>query len=367
MLIGIDARMYNFSGIGTYLKALLKGLGEIDRENRYICYFSSKDASKVGPLNDNFTVKIWDAPVYSIQEQISLPFHINKEPFHVFHFPHYSFPILTRCKIVITIHDIIHYLFPRYLPNKLAYYYAKFMISSCLKKGERIITDSTNTKNDLIKYFHASPKKISMIHPGLPEGPLQAEKKTEIDVLKKFGIQGPFILYVGNGKEHKNIPLLIRAFEIVKKKIPCHLVISCRKEEIKGAGELVENLKLASHITFPGYVERDELTAFYRNASVFAFPSLYEGFGYPPLEAMAYGVPVVCSNTSSLPEVVSDAALLVSPESVEPMAESIYNILSDGNLRKSLIEKGLKRSGQFSRKVMAEKTLEIYSEVGGKP
>ncbi len=366
MLIGIDARMYAYSGIGTYLKALLKGLEEIDRENRYICYFLSKDLPKSGPPNENFTYRAWDVSLYSVKEQISLPARIRKEPFDLFHFPHYAFPILTPCKMVITIHDIIHYLFPQYLPNRMAHYYARFMTSACLKRGNRIITDSENTKSDLVKHFHADPQKVCVIYPGLPEESSGSRSGAEADVVKKFGLQNPYLLYVGNGKEHKNIPLLIRAFNQVRKRLPCHLVISCGKEEIKGAGELVENLNLHSHITFLGHVERDELLAIYQNAALFAFPSLYEGFGYPPLEAMARGVPVVCSNASSLPEVLGDAALLVPPNSVDLFSDSIYNVLTDKPLRESLIQKGLERSRGFNYQTMVEQTLEVYREAGRK-
>lgn len=363
MLIGIDARMYKFSGIGTYLQALLKGLGEIDRENRYICYFSSKDAPAFRPPSENFSVKIWDAPIYSIREQIVLPFQIRKEPFDVFHFPHYAFPVLSSCPCVISVHDIIHYLFPQYLPNRPAYYYAKFMISACLKAGKVILADSENTRNDLIKHFNADPGRVRVVNPALPEAPNSKEKSVdEARVLKKFGVDKPYLLYVGNCKEHKNIPMLVRAFGIVSKKSGHRLLVSCKRDEVKGLGTLVEDLGLEASITFLGSVEREDLMAIYSNASVFVFPSLYEGFGYPPLEAMSHGVPVICSNASSLPEVVGDAAVLVPPGSVEVMAESIYNVLNDEKLRKSLSEKGLKRSESFHYRAMAEKVLAAYRE-----
>lgn len=366
MLIGIDARMYHFSGIGTYLQALLKGLGEIDRENRYILYFSGKDASAFDPPAENFSVKIWDAPIYSFREQISLPFQIKKEQFDMFHFPHYAFPVFSPCPCVVTIHDIIHYLFPQYLPNKLAYYYAKFMICACLKVGKKILADSENTRSDLITHFNADPKKIRVVYPALPDVPLSKGKgNDDSEILKKFDISTPYLLYVGNCKEHKNIPLLVHAFSLVKKKFQCRLVLSCTKKEVKGMGKLVEDLGIESDITFLGHVKREDLTAIYRNASVFVFPSLYEGFGYPPLEAMAQGIPVVCSNAASLPEVVGDAAILVSPNSVEVLANSIYNVLSDPKLRKSLSEKGFKRAEGFHYRVMAEEALAVYREIGG--
>ncbi|MDR1812860.1 MAG: glycosyltransferase family 4 protein [Candidatus Fibromonas sp.] len=327
MKIAIDARMIDKSGIGTYIRHIME----------YIGYSIILDSS-------NFPCKN-----YSIKEQLFFPYKkLRREKIDVLHVPHLNIPVFYRGKLVVTIHDLTHLRYPQFLPGKFHYYYFKFMLATATKKASRILTDSHNTKKDIMEFFNVEPDRIKVI-------PLAAGKefvireKGEVSYLyKKYNIpQGKkIILYVGNLLPHKNLDGLLKAVRLIKED---HVLILAGKNFKDRYGQKQEE----SSIVYAGEVSQDELVNLYNFADLFVLPSLYEGFGLPVLESFACGTPVACSNTSSLPEVGGNYAFYFDPENESDIASAIDRALEWKGSPLDLREYAL----QFSWEKTAEETL----------
>lgn len=266
---------------------------------------------------------------------------------------------------VITIHDMAHEYYPEAMSKRI-YIYLKRLQQSA-EKADLIIADSENTKKDILKFLGVSEKKVKVIYPGV-DTIFRPINDTDVldSVKKKYNLYERFILYLGAIQPRKNITTLIRAYNMLCKEhnFKHRLVIAggvgWKNKDIR---YLVEELGLQDKIIFTRYVPENDLPVIYNLADVFVFPSLYEGFGLPVLEAMACGTPVVTSNVSSLPEVAGDAVLLINPHSVEELADSIKRIISDEDLRKRNIAKGLEQAKLFTWEKCARETLEAFSQV----
>ncbi|MCS7231965.1 MAG: glycosyltransferase family 1 protein [Elusimicrobiota bacterium] len=344
-------------GIGTYIRNLIYWLPKISN-NEYILFGESNK------LRDfNLPVIESNFPIYSWQEQVFFARIIKKAKLDVFHSPHYNLPIMYPKKIIVTIHDLIHLIFPEYLPSKLAWLYAKFLMKMACKRSQKIIAVSENTKNDILRYFKIDSTKIEIIYEGVEEIFKPSLKKTEM-MRKKYG---KYILYVGAIRPHKNILCLIEAFYILKKiyKIE-HKLILIGKQKIPYIYQVkkkISNCLLENEIVFIENVTQDELVDFYCGAELFVFISLYEGFGLPVVEAMACGCPVIASNISSLPEIVGDAGILVNPYNIDEICRCIYKVLTDRYLQEDMCKKGLQQAKKFSWYLTAKKTLELYEQL----
>ncbi|MCB4792729.1 MAG: glycosyltransferase family 4 protein [Elusimicrobia bacterium] len=360
MKIGIDARMIDNSGIGTYIKLLLKHIKDFDK-NEYLLF---GDPAKL----NHFGIKTIEAkfPIYSITEQLKLPGMIENSKVDIFHEPHYNIPYFYSGKMVVSIHDLIHILFPQFLSSRAAYYYAKFFLASACEKSQRIMTISENTKNDIIKHFRVEPSKIKVIYIGInpvfkPSLELAKEVREKI---------GKYILYVGALRPHKNVHTLVEAFNRLKKKneISHKLVLvgNGKKDYIVKIQKMIAAYSIENSVLMPEVLNQEELRKYYCGADVFVFPSLYEGFGLPPLEAMASGCPVITSNSSSMPEVVGDAGIMTDAQDIDRLSNAIYKVISDEGLRKKMIEKGIARSKIFSYEKTVRETVNIYNDVLGK-
>ncbi len=352
--IGIDCRMLSWGGIGRYTKNLIKNLAKLDQEREYILFLFKEDFNKLKNLPKNFKKREINIYPYSWAEQIIFPLILYKENLDLVHFTHFSLPIFYRRKFIVTIHDLTHLKYPgKKLTffKKIAY---NLVLLNATKKAEKIIAVSFATRSDLIKLLKIDPNKITVIYEGVEEHfkPLKIEKK-------------PFLLYVGVFREHKNLKRLIKAFKIVTEKIPdLKLVIAGKKDKVyfPEIEKEVENLNLRRNVIFLGFVRESKLPYLYNRATLFVFPSLYEGFGLPPLEAMACGTPVICSNTSSLPEICEDAALFFDPLNEKELAKKILMLISDEKFRQELIKKGFKRVEKFSWRKCAKETLNLYQK-----
>jgi len=234
-----------------------------------------------------------------------------------------------------------------------------------LKTADKIITVSNSTKNDLMNHFNIPKEKIRVIFEAADEKFKSLNNKETKEVKYKYHLNFPFILYVGGLAVHKNIPALIKAFYKVKKKgIQHKLVITGTKRwKYKEIFETIDKLDLQNDVVFTGYVSDEDLPALYNAADLFVYPSIYEGFGLPPLEAMACGTPVITSNTSSLPEVVGDAGIMVDPYDVNGLADAMHEVLANEGLRANMIKNGLERAKMFSWEKCARETLKVYEEV----
>lgn len=367
MRVAIDVRKLHDFGIGTYIRNLLKYLAQIDPTTEYILLCRPEDTRSLPDLGANFRPVAEPSPPYSLREQVRVPLSLRRERVDLFHAPHYVLPPLTLCRSVVTIHDCIHLMFPQYLPNRLAYAYARASLWCAAKRSSRILTVSEASKADILRFFHVPPAKIAVIYNATDER-LGAEPDEEeiARVRERYQLHERFVLYVGNIKPHKNLERLIEAFHRLRRHEFEHLKLLIIGDEISkypGLRRAVHRHHLHKYVRFLGFVPLETLAVLYRLAGVFVFPSLYEGFGLPPLEAMASGTPVVTSNVSSLPEVVGDAAILVDPYDSEAIAEGMRRALTDQELRADLRARGLARVKQYSWARSVQRVWEIYQEV----
>ncbi len=367
MRIAIDARKLHDFGIGTYIRNILVGLARLDRQTEYIVLCRPEDADIVGELAANFRPVIETARPYSIGEQIRIPLTLVRERAHLLHEPHYVLPPATRCRTVVTIHDCIHLMFPQYLPGALAHFYARASMWSAVRKSDRILTVSEASKRDILRFFDISPDKVEVISNVIDERFLAPPDEERMDLIRqRYQLDHPFLLYVGNVKPHKNLERLIDAFGRVRASGLDELRLVIIGDELSrypALRQAVHRHRLDKHVRFLGFQPHDRLVAFYRLARAFVFPSLYEGFGLPPLEAMACGTPVVTSNVSSLPEVAGGAALLVDPYDPASIADGICRAVSDETLRQQLTGRGLARAREFSWTESVSAVHRIYMEV----
>jgi len=368
MRVAIDARKLHDFGIGTYTRNLLRHLARIDFKSEYVLLCHEPDMAIGSQLGPNFRTVLEPSPNYSIREQFHVPWVLRRERPDVFHAPHYVLPPAARCRSVVTIHDCIHLMFPQYLPNRAAYAYARASMWSAVRRSHRILTVSEASKRDIIHFFNVAPEKIVVVYNAIDERFRVAPGEEDVArVRERYQLDHEFVLYVGNIKPHKNLVRLIEAFDVLRQRPGCDqlklLIIGDEISKLPALRRAVHRHKLHKHVRFLGFQPDETLAILYRLAAVFVFPSLYEGFGLPPLEAMASGTPVVTSNVSSLPEVTGEAAVLVDPYDVDSIADGIYRVLRSPALRQELREKGIARAREFSWERSVARTRELYAEV----
>lgn len=369
MRIAIDARKLRDYGIGTYVRNLLRQLARQDTTNEYVVFCREPDCDTIEEFGPRFRSVIQHAGPYSITEQFAIPMDLRREAVDLFHAPHYVLPPLTPCRSVVTIHDCIHLRFPQYLPSTLGHAYAWAQMWSATHRAARVITVSEASKRDILRYFRLPERQIDVIYNAIDDRFWGQPDAGEISrVRERYRLNDPFVLYAGNIKPHKNLERLIEAFHLMRQDTPhlANVQLLIIGDEISKYATLrraVHRHKLHKHVRFFGFVSDQTLAALYRLADVFVFPSLYEGFGLPPLEAMASGTPVITSNVSSLPEVVGDAALMIDPYDPAAIADAMRRVLETPALREELQRKGLARAREFSWERSIGRVREIYEEV----
>ena len=364
MKIGIDARKLHDFGIGTYIRNLLRQLARLDQQTEFVVLCRPEDREALASLGANFRPLAEKARNYSIAEQVTIPLALQRERVDLFHAPHYVLPPLVRCRSVVTIHDCIHLMFPQYLPNRLALTYARTSMSLAARRATRVITVSESSKRDILRFVNLPADKIDVIYNAYDERfGVEPREEEVVRVRERYQLHDEFVLYAGNVKPHKNLERLITAFHLVRQRGLDHLKLILIGDEISKYAALrraVHKYQLHPYVRFLGYLPEETLAVMYRLSGVFVFPSLYEGFGLPPLEAMASGTPVVTSNVSSLPEVAGDAAVLVDPYEPEALADAMLRVLTNEALRKDLRRRGLDRAKQFSWERSVARVRDIY-------
>ncbi len=376
MRIGIDARFYGSTGkgLGRYTEKLIQNLEKIDAQggNQYFIFLSPEGWAEYRPQNKNFHPILADYKWYSLAEQLYLPGLLNKYHLDLVHFPHFNVPLGYRKKFVVTIHDLILLHFPTLRGTMLNFffYWFKFwiyriVIYLAIKRSEKIITVSQFTKKDILANYSIDPQKIAVTYESCDDFCNFSSEKEE-QILKKYAIIKPYLLYVGNAYPHKNLEKLILAFSGLKEKIADVNLVLVGKEDyfFQKLKQTVAEKKQSTGIIFTGFIPDQELDIVYKNACVYVFPSLYEGFGLPPLEAMAKGVPVASSNHPCMQEILGESAFYFDAKDDDIMAEKLKEIISNSELRERLIQKGYAQIKKYSWQVMAEKTLDIYKNNG---
>jgi len=366
MRVAIDARKLHDFGIGTYVRNLVEWLARLDHDSEFILLCRPDDCDWIEHLGPNFRPVADRSANYSIREQLSIPFELTRIRPDLFHAPHYVLPALTPCRAVVTIHDCIHLMFPQYLPGRMAHLYARMAFRLATSRSARILTVSEASKRDILRFFSIPSRKVNVIYNAIDDRFSHPPSEAQMHrVRERYQLHERFLLYSGNVKPHKNLERLIDAFHRLRQNGFDDIKLLITGSEISRYSELrraVHRFNLHRHVRFLGYLSEETLASLYRLADAFVFPSLYEGFGLPPLEAMASGTPVLTSNVSSLPEVVADSALLIDPYHPESIAEGLARILSDDALRARLIEDGRTRAASFSWEASIRQVLAIYRE-----
>jgi glycosyltransferase involved in cell wall biosynthesis len=360
--IAIDARMINHSGIGTYMKNLLNVLIE---DYHLKLLGNSSEIQKHIKNSDKVEIIEFNSPIYSISEQIIFPVKIPA--CDLFLSPHYNIPLapIRAKKRIVIINDANHLAFYNLLSLKQKLY-SKFMMKAAVYKSDKIIAISEFTKSEILKYLTVDNEKIKVVHFGIDSEKIESELH---DSLSIKSIPAKYLLYVGNIKPHKNLINLLKAFEIILSSHNDYKLIIVGKKEgfITGDNEvfkIVENNSLLkANIIFTGYIENRELYNYYKSSSIFVFPSLYEGFGIPPLEAMICECPVVASNITAIPEICGDAILYVNPMQPEDIAEKVNTLIENRYLREELIKKGKLQITKFSLAKFSYNLKEVIKEV----
>src|SRR5262245_26556019 len=369
MRIAIDIRKINEFGVGTYIWNLVRNLAAIDTDNEYLLIGSHRMFHELGPLPVNFKQLYQPEEDTLWRHHITVPFAIYRENIDVLHVPHHEAPIFNPSKLVVTIHDCVHLLFPDESSSKFRNYRSYLKTKRVVETAKHVLAVSKSTKEDLTNIFELPESKISVVYNALDERfAVNHTPEERKHVLERYQLKDPFVLYAGKIRSHKNLHRLIEAFAVLKNEL-------AEDNRYKNLKLIIIGDELSKHqylrltvvrsgaqqdVRFFGFVPYPILRVFYQSAVLFAFPSLYEGFGLPPLEAMANRTPVIASNTSSLPEVLDDAAVLVNPENVFDIARGMKLILWDDVLRQKLIAKGVDQVAKFSWKFAAEKVIQIY-------
>jgi len=353
-MVVIDARMARSSGIGTYLQGLLGAIKKMPSVPFRLSLLGDPSRLPAGP----WSVEALSASIYSIREQIELPIACHRLKAALLHSPHYNMSWIEASRSVVTVHDLLHLKFPEFWPSAAARFYSRFFFHHVVPKARAILTVSENTKRDLMDMLSIPESRITVTYPAVDHdrfGQCSADNEADFN---RLNLPRDYLLFIGNLKEFKNVPRLVEAYRQVRHRRPDSpdLVLAGRNF-IPG---FERELAKTPGIRWIGEVQTALLPCLYRHALFFIFPSLYEGFGLPPLEAMASGTPVLCSNTASLPEVVGNAALLVDPKSTEALAEGIETLIQNSALRSELSTKGMAQARLFSWDRMAAQTLEVY-------
>jgi glycosyltransferase involved in cell wall biosynthesis len=367
MRIAIDLRRIKNPGIGRYMQCLAEAILAQETEHEFLLLVppDSQDA-----ISGNGAARVLPCPVkyYSVREQVELPRILRRYSIDLLHSPHFMLPLLSSCPAVATIHDVIYLACKNDLPSLAGRLYYKGMMLASARRARRIITVSEFSKGDIVRYLKIASEKIEVIPSAV--GPIfsPVRDKSRIDAARaKYGINTDFILYAGIYKPRKNHAGLLRAFQKLKTAgVKVQLVIAGPMNEGESQlKNLAQELGIAEHVIFAGAVDDLELATLYSAARVYACPSLYEGFGFTVLEAMACGAPVVCSPETSLPEVAGDAALYADSRDPEKFAEALARVFSNAELRAELIEKGHKNCERFSWKKTAAQTISVYEATVG--
>ncbi len=358
--IGLDIREFKkgrMTGIGRFIKNFIVYACEIKKDWEFLL-FGNQDTLIPFDLPNNSNVKIIAEGNTQIWEQIKLPLFLHKIKCDLFFSPYYKTPILTNIPSVITIHDLIHLTYPDY--NK-SFYLEKQLSKIYSAKASAIITDSENSKKDIVKILKVNAEKIFVIYNAIDTSFFNPERNSNDfeNIAKKYSIKKPYLLYVGNSKPHKNVNKIYQAYKLLPKslKVKYMLVLS-------GVGDYDYPICLdKDSLSVIPRVEEEEIALLYSNASLFVFPSFYEGFGFPPLEAMACGCPVISSNASCMPEILGDSCLYFNPDDSKNIAKIMDIALTDKSLRFSLTKKGLEQVKKYAPEKVVNNILGVFEKI----
>lgn len=377
IVIDYTAAVRQRAGVGRYTRGLVQALLRLDRTNQYTLFIAAGGLKGINfalrdqnltppevhafPLSDRLLTILW--------HRLRLPLYADvlAGGADLFHSPDFTLPPLRSARGIVTVHDLTFKHYPECAPRNLVRYLNR-VVPLAVRRAHLILADSENTKDDLARLLDVPPQKIRVVYAGVgPEFRPVDDASRLADVRARYGLTFPFLLSVGTLEPRKNYTRLLHAFArsgVYRAQPELRLVIVGRKGWLyQEIFETVQRLRLADRVIFPGFIADADLPALYTQAVAFVYPSLYEGFGLPVLEAMACGTPVVCSMASSLPEVAGEAALLVDPLNVDDLAQALERAVTDAALRSELRERGLRQAARFTWEAAARQLLAAYREV----
>jgi glycosyltransferase involved in cell wall biosynthesis len=363
MKIAFDLRRIGNPGIGRYMKCLAESVTAQAPEHEYLLILPPDGEHLV--YAPNARKLCTGLKYYSVREQFELPQILRRHKVDLLHSPHFLLPLVRPCPAVATIHDVIYMACPEDLPSLAGRLYYRAMMTACSRMATRLITDSAHSKDEIVRYLKADAAKIEVVYPAVdPFFQSGADPAEVASVRSRFGIDRDYILYVGIYKPRKNHARLLKAFQLLLKTgARSRLVIAGPMGEGKPILQrLATELGIAEHVVFTGFVNDADLRALYSGARVCVCPSLYEGFGFTVLEAMACGTPLVCSSATSLPEVAGKAALYFDPYKPDEMAVQLGRAFSNNSVRGALIADGGRNLLRFNWTETARQTLTVYHQ-----
>jgi glycosyltransferase involved in cell wall biosynthesis len=374
--VAIDIRRITEFGIGTYIRNVVRTLARLDRESKYFLIGSPAKVAEYGPLPGNFHTVPLAAADNTVKGSVEFRTIVRRLDCDLAHIPHlYWLPRGLHCPYVLTVHDLLEHMYGAHGHSSLRRRMHYYLTRRVLRGAARVIAVSQFTKNEVHKLLAIPSDRIEVVYNAIDERFLhghasQADREL---IAQRYQVNYPFILYAGAIRPHKNVVRIIEGFSALKSEL-------AKEHQLQDLKLIIIGDDLSSHprlrrtvvrsgvqhdVRFLGFVPIEVLRIFYDVAEVFVFPSLYEGFGLPPLEAMAHGTPVVTSNTSSLPEVVGNAALMVNPENVFEIRRALQEALLDPEVRSRMKQRGTEQAQRFSWTNSVSRILQIYREVAG--
>lgn len=368
--IGIDARLWNETGVGRYIRNLVQNLAEIDTHNHYILFLCEKEFHSLGLPGKNFEKRLADFRWHSLEEQYRFPHILAVEKLDLIHFPYFSFPFFYRGKFILTIHDLILHHFPTGKASTLPLFYYKakllaykFLLASGVKRAKSVLTVSQATKREITNIFHVPEEKIAVTYEGV-------DRTIQPSLFKKIHSESVFrekyFLYVGNAYPHKNLERMLDGFVLFRERITenIRLLLVGREDYFyKRLEKKIKEMGLTESVSVRHHIEDSELGDLYARALGLIVPSLMEGFGLPALEAMSRDCLVLASDIPVMREVCKDAAVYFDPYDESSIADALTEVYDCPNDFAGYKKAGRRRIRDFSWKAMAEETLKVYKEV----
>jgi len=374
MIIGIDIRVIGkkCTGDEVYFFNLVKNLAAIDKANKYFL-FTDRDQEKDSDLareieklelGSNFKIIFLNSPNRFWWNLWALPNYLRQNPVDIFHTQYIApFWLPKNIKLVLTIHDISFNFFPKYI-KKSDLFFLKTLLPRSIRRADKIITVSQSEREQIINFYKIQPEKIDFVYNGVDYENFAKEfsEEEKEKVRQKYNLPQKFLLYIGTFQPRKNIPVLIEAIKSLDIKLILAGNRNARNFD-KKINEVIEKNNFQNKVIFPGWIDEEDKPALLQIADCFVFPSLYEGFGIPIVEAMAAGTPVISSNKTSLPEVGKDGALFCDPKNTDEFSKRIYQAIADENLKADIIKRGSEIAKLYSWQKTAEKTLNMYKSL----
>lgn len=375
MRIGINALYLipgKVGGTESYLRNLLRHFQQCDSENEYLVYTNRENAGSFELTQPNFrevpcAIRASSRPARILWEQIMLPRYARRDRIDVLHSPGYTAPLGLGCPSVVTIHDLNYHFFPQDW-GRAARWAHRLLIPRVARRATMILTVSHASKESLASVLGVTGSKIAVVHSGVDDNLVPVSEAVRLGTRQKHGLAGEYFLSVVASHPHKNLDGLLLAYDQLSAgwpELPPLVIAGLSGRHHQHIERLVSSRRQPGRIVLTGWVPASELSALYREAALFVFPSLYEGFGFPVLEAMSVGVPVVSSNATSLPKLVGDAGVLVDAADPPAMATAIRHLWRDAELRREMARRGIARAACFTWRRAATETLAVYRRAAG--